>query len=762
MSSNLERKLAAIMFTDIVGYTALSAENENKALKVLDKQKEILTPIIEEFSGILHKQIGDGLLFTFQTVTDALKCGIKIQEEIKAIEDLNLRIGIHQGEITLKDGDALGDDINVASRIESYAAVGGIAISGKVQQDISSLPEFETKFISQPALKGVKQDIKIYCITSHNLPETDITKVTAKLEKDVKNLWFNQQYIIKGFFLLAIAIIGIYFLLSKENKVPSIAILMMDNLGTENEDFWARGITEDLIIKIAGSGIIRVPSIKEIQYIKADNSFDEIAKILKVDYILTSSIYKRENNFDLRCQLINVKSGNSILGNKWSEPIENAPKIVKKLTNNILGALNIESSKTSIEEKDTYTYNSQSYEYYLKGKNLYNNRKNIDDLNNANSLFMEAIEIDENLIPAMNALAISHIDRRDWKDSKVRQENLRFALEKAKLALKKSYEINNKYLISNSYYILGNVYLEYSSEHEKTIKNLQKALSLFENENNKYGVKKCLTALAVEYNNQSYRWQDKRDSILTKEYIEMALDTYLRAMDIAIILDDKMSIALNKHNIGSHYSSRKLDIDKSIQYELEALEIVQKYQKNSLNTNRPVIIAVIKMNLGGSYLDRGEYVKAEKYYNEALNLLLPLKDYDIQNSLMGLVKSKYFQSSYTEAIQYLEKALGFHYRGIPEDRLLGIHTLLYLSKQKSGEQYDINLIYDNLHRLSKDDYELNYLIFLITNDQFFIKQANSKLLSELKRCNSDTKQKFLNYPIPKKIVEEYNKIFKNK
>jgi len=175
-STQIERKLAAIMFTDIAGYTALSAKDETKALKLLDTQKQILTPIIEEFNGTLHKEMGDGLLFTFPTVTDAVKCGIKIQEETKANDDLNLRIGIHEGEITLKDGDALGDDVNVASRIEAFAPSGGIAISSKVQQNISSLPEYKTKYLGQPELKGVNQEVKIYCIISHELPDVKIIK----------------------------------------------------------------------------------------------------------------------------------------------------------------------------------------------------------------------------------------------------------------------------------------------------------------------------------------------------------------------------------------------------------------------------------------------------------------------------------------------------------------------------------------------------------------------------------------------------------
>ena len=221
MSSDVKRKLAAIMFTDIAGYTALSGKDENRALELLDKQEKILTPIIEEFNGTLHNRIGDGLLFTFPTVTDAIKCGIKIQKDTKEVEDLNLRIGIHEGEITLKNGDVLGDDVNVASRIDPFAAEGGIVISGKVQQNISSLPEFKTKFISEPLLKGVSQDVKIFCIISHGLPESDITKVTAKLEKDVKKLWFNQKSIIAGIVVLSVLGIGSFLFLITCLVIPA-------------------------------------------------------------------------------------------------------------------------------------------------------------------------------------------------------------------------------------------------------------------------------------------------------------------------------------------------------------------------------------------------------------------------------------------------------------------------------------------------------------------------------------------------------------
>ena len=165
-SPQIERKLAAIMFTDIAGYTALSAKDSTKASKLLTTQRDTLKPIVEKHGGSWMKEMGDGLLLTFDSATSAVECSIAIQEATKDIEDLNLRIGIHEGEVIKQDGDVIGDDVNVASRIEPFSAVGGVAISHKIEQAISSNQEFETKYVGKPKLKGVAQEVKVYCITS--------------------------------------------------------------------------------------------------------------------------------------------------------------------------------------------------------------------------------------------------------------------------------------------------------------------------------------------------------------------------------------------------------------------------------------------------------------------------------------------------------------------------------------------------------------------------------------------------------------------
>jgi len=164
------KKLKAIVFTDIVDFTKLSADDEQKALEVIDRQRDLLKPIVLEHKGEWLKEIGDGLLFSFDSSLDAVRCSIKIQEALKEVDDFKIRIGIHQGDIFIKDGDIFGDDVNIASRVEGFAPIGGISISDKISKDIASVKDIKTSFIGYKKLKGVEQETQIKNITSHNLP----------------------------------------------------------------------------------------------------------------------------------------------------------------------------------------------------------------------------------------------------------------------------------------------------------------------------------------------------------------------------------------------------------------------------------------------------------------------------------------------------------------------------------------------------------------------------------------------------------------
>ena len=170
--SNLsQKKLKAIVFTDMADFTTISAQDEQKALDLIQKQNEIIKPIVEKHKGEWLKEIGDGLLFSFDSSLEAVRCSIEIQETLKDVEDLNIRIGIHQGDIFVKDGDVFGDDVNIASRIEGFAPIGGISLSDKIHKDISGVSDIKTSFIGHRNLKGVEQETKIRCISSNALPQ---------------------------------------------------------------------------------------------------------------------------------------------------------------------------------------------------------------------------------------------------------------------------------------------------------------------------------------------------------------------------------------------------------------------------------------------------------------------------------------------------------------------------------------------------------------------------------------------------------------
>ncbi len=108
------KKLKAIVFTDIVNFTSISAKDEQVALDLIQKQNDIIKPIVEKYNGEWLKEIGDGLLLSFGSSIEAVRCSIEIQKTLKNVDDLDIRIGIHQGDIFVKDGDVFGDDVNIA------------------------------------------------------------------------------------------------------------------------------------------------------------------------------------------------------------------------------------------------------------------------------------------------------------------------------------------------------------------------------------------------------------------------------------------------------------------------------------------------------------------------------------------------------------------------------------------------------------------------------------------------------------------------
>ena len=213
-----QKKLKAIVFTDIVDFTKISAQDEQKALDLIQKQNEIIKPIVEKHNGEWLKEIGDGLLFSFDSSLEAVRCSIEIQETLKEVEDLHIRIGIHQGDIFVKDGDVFGDDVNIASRVEGFAPSGGISLSDKVHKDISGVSDIKTSFIGHRKLKGVEQETKIRCITSNKLP---------KHRKQILPLLVGYLGITYGGYMVLVKLVAIFYFYFIGGEVSGKEVLVL-------------------------------------------------------------------------------------------------------------------------------------------------------------------------------------------------------------------------------------------------------------------------------------------------------------------------------------------------------------------------------------------------------------------------------------------------------------------------------------------------------------------------------------------------------
>ena len=325
--SKSKRKLAAIVFTDIVGFTKLSSENEPAALALLEAQRELLKPIVKGHGGDWLKEIGDGLLLTFDSIREAVNCAIEIQTAAKSIPELQLRIGIHQGEVFFNGDDVLGDDVNIASRIEPFSPVGGIAISDIVNNSLKRDPEYSTVFLTEPNLKGVSQKVKVHCIDSHGLPNSLSKTNNAKLEPERSSIFRKYLFTLTGAFLVLLGslfwfllpLITIGFAGGDGDYEKRIAVLYLENRGDENDDYLSDGLTEEIMNRLTRLENLSVVSRYDVlDYKNQSINLDNLKKELGADYVLTGSITKIKERIKVSIELVDLFEREV----KWNSSIE--------------------------------------------------------------------------------------------------------------------------------------------------------------------------------------------------------------------------------------------------------------------------------------------------------------------------------------------------------------------------------------------------------------------------------------------------------
>ena len=412
--SKATRKLAAIVFTDIVGFTKLSARDENKAFDLLGTQRHLLKPIVDKFNGEWLKEMGDGLLLTFPTVSAAVECSIQIQTTVKDIENLNLRIGIHEGEITEKDGDVFGDDVNVASRIEPFSAPGGISISGKVQQNISSLPEYKTEYLGQPNFKGVSQKVEVYCLVSHALPKPKLDKINAKLDTgNNKSLFKRIVFPVTGFIFTLIGGI-IWFILpllsfssanENENYEKRIAVLYFENRGETEDLYFADGLTEEIISRLSRVRDLSVVSKFDIAEFKGKNiNIEDIKDKTKADFILSGNVLRINDKIKITAELTDIIKREVPWGDTFERNVLDIFSVQDEVSLNIVNNLDM---KISFRDRESVvidpTSNVKVYDRLAKAKaNAYNLRTTDDGIDNMINTLNEIVSDDSSYADALS------------------------------------------------------------------------------------------------------------------------------------------------------------------------------------------------------------------------------------------------------------------------------------------------------------------------------------------------------------------------
>ena len=214
------RQLAAIMFTDIAGYTALMGNDEQKAFELLKKNRELQKPIIEQYNGRFIKELGDGIMASFNTVSDAVNAAIKIQETCNRAKDFQLSIGIHQGEIILENNDIYGDAVNIASRIQSLGVPGSVLFSKKITDEIRNKSEFQLTSLGSFEFKNVEETIEVFALSNPGF----VVPRQADMRGKLKTL--PKQKSKKGILIAAaIAIVIFSVLLIFKNSIFSSVIV---------------------------------------------------------------------------------------------------------------------------------------------------------------------------------------------------------------------------------------------------------------------------------------------------------------------------------------------------------------------------------------------------------------------------------------------------------------------------------------------------------------------------------------------------------
>jgi len=361
--NNRKRLLAAIMFTDIVGYTAMMQENETAAAAIRQRHRNIFNSEHERYQGQILQYYGDGTLSIFQSAVEAVKCAISMQQQFQTGLEVPLRIGIHLGDIVFDESEIYGDGVNLASRVETLGVPGCILLSDKMNYAVKNQDSISTQSLGFFEFKNIKDPVEVFNVTNKG--------IRVALRKDLKGKL-------------------------KENK-KSIAVLPFINMSSDPEnEYFSDGISEEILnalVKVKG---LKVTARTSSFMFKGKNlDVREIGQQLGVGHILEGSVRKSGNRVRITAQLVSSIDGFHFFSETYDRTLEDIFAVQDEIASTIINRLREHLGETEHKEKLVVasTMNMEAYETYLRGLYYFNQFGNDEAMGNAIPYFEKAIEM---------------------------------------------------------------------------------------------------------------------------------------------------------------------------------------------------------------------------------------------------------------------------------------------------------------------------------------------------------------------------------
>ncbi len=371
------RKLAAILHADVVGYSRLMADDEEATVRLVTAYREEVELLVSQHQGRLVDFTGDNFLAEFASAVSSVRCGIEIQDVLRARNArlpaerrMEFRIGIHVGEV-LSEGERLfGTGVNVAARLQGLAEPSGLCISNAVREQLASTLELDYVDIGEQTVKNIPEPVHAYRISQ----AAPVAEAPAPRSRRTGMLVASVAA------LIAVVLFGVWRLTASDPSrtaangavapIRSIAVLPLENFGDPSQDYFADAMTEELISTLARIGSLRVTSRWSVMQFKGQRRpLPEIAKILNVDAILEGSVLRAGDSVRITAQLIDARTDYHI----WARDYERELRDVIALQNEVAEAVaqGIAHELTAEEEAafaSPRTVDPDAYEAYLRGR----------------------------------------------------------------------------------------------------------------------------------------------------------------------------------------------------------------------------------------------------------------------------------------------------------------------------------------------------------------------------------------------------------